>query len=786
MGKMVHPLQALLMAGCLLSGPVCLGQQARIAELRRSLERQTAHDTTHLRQLTDLGEAYELVDPERSDSILRGAQALAHDLNTGPGMARVLLTRMELNTFRVSADPKDTVNVKEALRLYEAADDPVGQALALSLLAEYYYSIEDSAISLGYLSTAEKLLGTSHDDHARATLLSRRAACELNLNMPDSALKHNEQAGELFERCGDVARAIRAIEQRATALVYLGKDRLALPLFLEAARQDSLAGCLFAYGNNISMCGNMFHDMGNMSKAVECYLRAVNVSELLHDPAGMGADLGNAASAYQRMGALDEAMMNYQRAHDLCLQGGHSYWACTSLLGLGGVCLQRGDLDRALAVYRTVIDSSGLKYPGLGSQARSGIGRVHMRMGRYAEAISDFRTALTAFNGFNDLQVKGDDLVQLAQAMFMAGNTELTGAGIAVSERDPLVQQALDSALAIGERGNYVTVQRDAWKALSEFAERQGDPANALSYYKRYDAVKDSLVNTEKVKAVHGLEIQYETDKKVQQIALLAKDKKVQAQEIQKQKLMRNGFMAGFALVALFAGVFFVQRNRINKARKRSEELLLNILPEEVAEELKATGAAQAKHFDTATILFTDFKGFTQLSEQVSPSELVAELNTCFKAFDGIMAKYRIEKIKTIGDAYMAAGGLPDPQHGSPADVVRAALEMQDFMKAHKVERESQGKPYFEMRVGIHSGPVVAGIVGVKKFQYDIWGDTVNTASRMESSGVVGQVNISEATYALVKDAPGLSFSPRGKVQAKGKGEMEMYFVQNAGSAGAA
>lgn len=182
-----------------------------------------------------------------------------------------------------------------------------------------------------------------------------------------------------------------------------------------------------------------------------------------------------------------------------------------------------------------------------------------------------------------------------------------------------------------------------------------------------------------------------------------------------------------------------MRTEELRAEKRRSDELLLNILPEEVAEELKRKGHADAKHFDNATILFTDFKGFTQLSEQVTPTELVAELNTCFKAFDGIMGKYRIEKIKTIGDAYMAAGGLPDPQHCSPVDVVHAALEMQEFMGRHKTEREADGKPCFEMRVGIHTGPVVAGIVGVKKFAYDIWGDAVNTASRIESSGEVGQ-----------------------------------------------
>lgn len=240
---------------------------------------------------------------------------------------------------------------------------------------------------------------------------------------------------------------------------------------------------------------------------------------------------------------------------------------------------------------------------------------------------------------------------------------------------------------------------------------------------------------------------------------------------------------AGAIFIVLALGLWF-RLNYVRKSKKqlqiemdRSEQLLLNILPEEIAQELKDFGKAEARGFDVVSILFTDFKDFTQTSETLTAKDLVKELSACFEAFDRIMDKYNIEKIKTIGDAYMAAGGLPVPSPDSVKNTILAGLEMQAFMVSRKEQSQALGKPFFEMRVGIHTGPVVAGIVGVKKFQYDVWGDTVNTASRIESSGEVGKVNISGTTYRKIMDDPDFKFEGRGKVKAKGKGEMEMHFV---------
>lgn len=214
----------------------------------------------------------------------------------------------------------------------------------------------------------------------------------------------------------------------------------------------------------------------------------------------------------------------------------------------------------------------------------------------------------------------------------------------------------------------------------------------------------------------------------------------------------------------------------VKAQRQKSDELLLNILPEETAEELKSQGQAQPRYYRSATVMFTDFKNFTKYCEELSPKQLVDELREYFNAFDDVVTKYFVEKIKTIGDAYMCVGGLPLRNRSHPFDVVLSALEIQKLVRQINDKKAEQGRQPWEMRVGVHTGDLVAGVVGKKKFAYDIWGDTVNVASRMEGACEVGKVNISGETYEKIKDYFECTY--RGKVDAKSNGKFDMYFVE--------
>ena len=228
--------------------------------------------------------------------------------------------------------------------------------------------------------------------------------------------------------------------------------------------------------------------------------------------------------------------------------------------------------------------------------------------------------------------------------------------------------------------------------------------------------------------------------------------------------------------IGLYRRYVFIRKTNvvINEEKNRAEDLLLNILPYETAKELQLNGKVKAKRSESVTVMFTDFKSFTKFSESLTPEALVKSVDFFFSRFDQIVDKYGLEKIKTIGDAYMCAGGLPFPLEDHAIKVINAAFEILDVMEEAKKVKDDDIS-HFDIRIGINTGPVVAGVVGIKKFAYDIWGDTVNIASRMESASTSGRINISENTYKLIKDHFVCKY--RGEIEVKNRGIMKMYFV---------
>lgn len=336
-------------------------------------------------------------------------------------------------------------------------------------------------------------------------------------------------------------------------------------------------------------------------------------------------------------------------------------------------------------------------------------------------------------------------------------------------------------------------------RKLNDLSSTQGKMNQTLRQQERSirsmsDAqMRTELIMTTQKKMIDSIAFGKTLDSLNQAQAVLYQKSELQRRETElaETRSQRILLLAGIGLVVMLAGGMYnrfrnVQRytrqleaknSQIKEEQRRSEELLLNILPAVVAEELKQKGYANARHHDQVSVLFTDFVNFTRIAETLTPEQLVTELDECFRGFDTIIAKYGLEKIKIIGDAYLCVGGMPnaDPLHAQ--HTIAAAMDIQAFLAERNERHRELGLPIFEARLGIHTGPVVAGVVGQRKFAYDIWGDTVNVASRLETTSMPGRVNISDATYQLVKE--NFECTYRGKIDTKNKGQLDMYFVDS-------
>ena len=595
---------------------------------------------------------------------------------------------------------------------------------------------------------------------------------------PDSGITLANMQLQLARKGGDPKALFTAYNTLAVGSKMRSDLTRALDYFnrcLEVARSINDRGRM---ANTFSNMSTVYKDLGDQPKAIDLLQQSLRIDQELGNKEGMAGTFNNIGNTYKRLNEFAKALENYELSAALFDEIGNSKGRAGALVSIGTMHNELGERDKAVEELQLAIQL----YEQIGNKldrgkAHNNLGQVFSRLKRMPEAYEQFALARAIFTAL-------DAKDPLARNLYYAGEALL-------EEGRP--QDAIASCaqgLAMAESIGLLAQRKECTSCLMRAYAQAGD------FHKAYDAQRDFLSLDDTLDIVNnGKEVtrlELTRDFKEQQIGdslVRAKadfERQLNTDRQMTRERTRRGFLIFSVIVAVvIAGALLGRlrytsraKNAIERERDRSDELLHNILPEEVAAELKEKGRADARSFANATVLFTDFKGFTTMSEQLSAADLVAEIDHCFKGLDAIVEKHRVEKIKTIGDAYMAAAGLPDPTASSATDIVLAALEMRDFIAQRHTERMHIGQPAFEMRVGLHSGPVIAGIVGVKKFAYDIWGDTVNTAARMESSGEPGRVNISATTYAQVKDVPGLRFEERGLVQAKGKGELVMYFVE--------
>jgi len=446
----------------------------------------------------------------------------------------------------------------------------------------------------------------------------------------------------------------------------------------------------------------------------------------------------------------------------------------TSSVNIGEIYLERNKDDSALYYFEKSLVAYQKSESGNVAYALNNIGKVYAKRKDYTTAISKQKEAYEKAKSLNARLEMAQSLLGLAETYEMKKDFQSA-------------VKTYQEARSIAENIGAKIERKEAYEGLSSSYSNLSDYQNAFKYQTLFSSIKDTLYDDEMDKKLQTMTLSFDIEKKQGEINLLTKDKALQELDLKRQKTIRNGIgISGILFLLLAIGLFnrykYVRKTKkiIEDEKERSEKLLLNILPVETAEELKSKGSATPKHYDMVSVLFTDFKGFTTIAEKLTPQQLVEELNQCFMEFDKIIDRNNLEKIKTIGDAYMCAGGIPVANETNPVDIVKAGLEIKSYMEKLKSEREAQGKDYWELRIGIHTGPVIAGVVGKNKFAYDIWGDAVNTASRMESSGIPGQVNISGTTYELVNGH--FTCKHRGKIQAKNKGEIDMYIVEGINS----
>ncbi|MGL6266470.1 MAG: adenylate/guanylate cyclase domain-containing protein [Chitinophagaceae bacterium] len=587
---------------------------------------------------------------------------------------------------------------------------------------------------------------------------------------PDTARFYAEQARDLAEKINYTKG--QALAYKNIGITYYNQSKRLLTLEnwnksldIYKARNDSSG-----IASLLSIIGAVYMNQGDDNKAIEYYLSALTIAEKINEKQRIATVLNNMGSAFNHKPATR------QKALDLFLRSLPISEELNEKLSIGTTSANIGEIymiekklnDSAIYYFNKSLEAHANTDKVM--QPLNDLGAIYDSMGNYSKALlyhqqadslgrkyDHPRSQITAKLGMADIYQKTNKSLKALDAYLQA------------------------EKLAIKSEDDNFLLEK-VYTGLAEIYASQRNYTKAFYYQKAFTDIHEKLYNRDAEKKLESAVFDYEIEKKENANKLLTAKIALSDLELNRQKFAKNALIAGLGLVSLI--IFILYRDYLNKAKTNKlldsqkaqiQTLLSNILPDEVAEELQRDGTATPKYYESASVLFTDFKSFTKHADHMSPQEVIAELNSCFIAFDDIMEKYNLEKIKTIGDAYMCAGGIPVPDPNHYWNMIKAAKDIQTTIIMRNKEREAKGLPAWEIRIGIHVGPIVAGVVGKKKYAYDIWGSTVNIASRMESNGEPGQINISSATYELIKDE--YDCTHRGKIYAKNVGDIDMYFL---------
>lgn len=630
-------------------------------------------------------------------------------------------------------------HLQEAVALAQKITFPKGEAVAWNGLGVVEEIRGDFAKAEAFYKKALDIRRRLDDLRAIGASLNNLGVLNELQGRFDSALLFHRANLDIQKQLGDTIRIARVLFNMAAAQQEMGlypeaqSDLLDARLIFEA--QGNLDGIAKVY----TQLGHIQFELERYDTALVWYARAIHLREQLDDPGRLAETLTDYANALDEIDSSKVALDHYQRALDI--------WK------------QLDDLPGQANVY-------------------TNLGDAYKHIGDYPAALRYLQLAEKICLSLNDNQALMEVYNTIGDVHYRAGRQNLAL---------EYTQKYYETALESGDE-KYI---QSAYKDFAEVYAAMGNFEEAYQWRVLYDSFRFERLNGKIVTSFARKEALFADQKKQQKIDEQQRELRVRDAELASARTLQFAlFGGGFALLLLTALLF--NRNRIRaranrelaakneaiqRERERADGLLKNILPEKTAEELKLHNLVQPVRYDLATVMFTDFKDFTKVAERLSPEELISVLDECFRLFDAIVKKHGLEKIKTIGDAYMCAGGLPTPSDTHPMDTVRAAVEMQRELRQLMSRKSAEGMPVFEMRIGIHTGPVVAGVVGSHKFAYDIWGDTVNTAARLEEGGEPGKINISETTYRQVCHLFRCTF--RGNLVAKNKGEIEMYFVED-------